>query len=546
MMTATLFFQRLRQSLGLNLSISLWIAAVCNTEFFSQVYHYTPYHEARRGIFIAATFLLVWMYLHAVFQITNWFRLTRPLLTFYVFASAATAYFINNFGIGIDQGQIQNLLETDWQESKDLLTLNYFSQILGISIPAWLWIWWRPTIQTPHTFKQILKQKLLAITISFSLIATIIGIYYVDYAAMFREHRELRNVLTPHNSLGGLLRYFKKHQVEQLPLIHYGIDAKRINPPTQPRLVVVILGETARAQSFSLNGYPHLTTPALAALPIINYPHTTSCGTATAASVPCMFSGMTHDRYDADLAKHQEGLLDILQRAGYQVAWMDNNSGCKGTCDRVEHIPLLPNQASAWCHGDGCWDGYLVESLKDYLRKARVQDRVIVLHQAGSHGPAYYQRYPKDFARFTPTCDSNAIQGCDRQHLINTYDNTIAYTDHVIATIIKQLAQQSAYQTALLYVSDHGESTGEQGLYLHGAPYVFAPQEQIHVPMLMWLSPTFIEHYPRQAACLKSSQQRNVSHDYFFHTILGLTQVQTQVHDASLDLTQCMLESSHG
>ncbi len=537
-MTLSALIQRLRQPAGLNLTVALWLTMLCNTEFFTQVYHYTPYQDARRWVFVAVTFVLVWMYLHLVFQLTTWWKLSRPLLSFYVFAGTATAYFINNFGIGIDQGQIQNLLETDWTEAKDLMTFDYFFQILGMSIPAWLWIWWRKPAPLP--LNAALKQRGLGIVLSLTLMASIAGIYYVDYAAMFREHRELRNFLTPHNSLGGLVRHYKKKKaVEKMPLLSYGTDATRVSPPAQPRLLVIILGETARAQSFGINGYPRQTTPQLAALPIINYPNTTSCGTATAASVPCMFSGMTHADYDEDLAKRREGLLDVLKHAGYQVGWMDNNSGCKGACDRIENIPLIPEQKNQWCHGDGCWDDYLVESLAAYLPTLPVQDRVIVLHQAGSHGPAYYQRYPEAFKRFTPTCDTNAIQGCDRQHLINTYDNTIAYTDHVIAKVINQLEQNSAYQTALLYVSDHGESTGEKGLYLHGAPYLFAPKEQTHIPMLMWLSPAFMQHYPAQSACLKSAQSKAVSHDHFFHTILGLAQVKTEVKQPALDLTEC-------
>ena len=532
------FLAFLRQPSGSSLTVALWLTALCNTAFFTQIYHFTPYQDARRLVFVIVTFVLVWMYLYFVFQLTTWWKFARPLLTFYVFAGAATAYFINNFGIGIDNGQIQNLLETDWKEAKDLMTFDYFFQILSMSIPAWLWIWWRNPAPLP--LKVALKQRVLGLIVSLTLIGSIAGIYYVDYAAMFREHRELRNFLTPHNSLGGLVRHYKKKKaVESLPLLSYGTDAVRVAPPTKPRLLVVILGETARAQSFGINGYARQTTPELARLPIINYPNTTSCGTATAASVPCMFSGMTHDDYDEDVSKRREGLLDILKRSGYQVSWINNNSGCKGACDRIENVPLIPEQKSQWCHGDGCWDEYLLHTLDGFLQKSPVQDRVIVLHQVGSHGPAYYQRYPPAFKHFTPTCDTNAIQGCDRQHLINTYDNTIVYTDHVIAQAIKQLGQLSQYQTALLYVSDHGESTGEKGLYLHGAPYMFAPKEQTHVPMLIWLSPAFMQQYPAQSACLKQAQTLAVSHDHFFHTLLGLAQVQTQVKQPRLDLTQC-------
>lgn len=521
--------------------VALWITATANAVFFQKLSALTPYHGLPAGLFLCATFVLVWAYLNLVLQLLSWSFLARPMLAFFLVASALTSFCIDSFGVGIDQGQIQNLLETDIHEVGNTVNVHFYWNLAWSALLPMIWLWWRPF--TPITWPRLLRDKGISLLLSVVLMGGIALAFYVDYAAVFRENRTLRDYITPHNSVGGLVRYLKRHaKLKPLPLVTYGDDAKRVSSAgdaaLSPRLLVLVVGETARAESFGLNGSPHDTTPELAKRQVINFSQTTSCGTATAVSVPCMFSGMTRKDYNADLAKHREGLLDVLQRAGYAVTWIDNNSGCKGACDRVENIPPLATKQAEWCDGKECLDGILDDTVADFLATAPVKDRVIVLHQSGSHGPAYYERYPAAFRKFLPTCDTNAIQGCSRESLINTYDNTILYTDHILASLIDQLkAQDSRYRSVMWYVSDHGESTGEHGLYLHGAPYLFAPSQQTHVPMVAWLSPSFAASQPNLANCLSSKKSNPVSHDNLFPTMLGLLNVQTSVKNDELDLT---------
>ncbi len=338
----------------------------------------------------------------------------------------------------------------------------------------------------------------------------------------------------------------RQYKKRDLPLVKYGEDAHIVHTvgAHAPKIMVLVVGETARAENFSLNGYHKPTNPELSKLDLVNFTQASSCGTQTSVSVPCMFSGMKRSGYDEALAGHREGLLDIVQRAGYEVTWIDNNSGCKGACDRIQHYispkddPRYKNQ----CKDGECYDGILIDALKDYLKaldlKQLKKDQLIVLHQLGSHGPAYYKRYPAAFKKFTPTCDTNNIQNCSRESLINSYDNTILYTDHVLSTLIHTL-DALPVSTGLMYLSDHGESTGENGLYLHGTPYFMAPKEQTHIPMLFWFSTT----WPQQQTikqCLNGQKNNPVSQDNLFPTVLGLLHIRTQVLDSSLDLTaQC-------
>ena len=187
------------------------------------------------------------------------------------------------------------------------------------------------------------------------------------------------------------------------------------------------------------------------------------------------------------------------------------------------------------CDEEGCLDEILVQHLRAELARDS-GDKVYVLHMIGSHGPAYFRRYPAAFRRFTPTCDSVALQSCSIDQIRNRYDNTRLYTDHVLAQLTKLLEHNAPRRAStLLYVSDHGESTGEKGLYLHGAPYVFAPSEQTRVPMLLWSSQSFQDWRGLDTACAATRASAVLSHDHFFHTVLGLLNLQTAAYRPELD-----------
>ena len=315
-------------------------------------------------------------------------------------------------------------------------------------------------------------------------------------------------------------------------------------------MLLLVVGETARADHFALNGYPRPTNPALATLPVLSFSDVTSCGTNTAASLPCMFSHLGREKHVASRQPH-ENLLDLLQRAGLAVLWVDNQSGCKGLCERVPNaqasVPADPARPlpPGLCSDGECFDEALLHDLDtrwkalDAPRRAR--GTVIVLHQMGSHGPAYFKRSPADLKPFLPECTTNALQSCDRQQLINAYDNSIAYTDRVLAQALIWLGRQAGEaDAAMLYVSDHGESLGENNLFLHGLPYAVAPREQKHVPMVLWLDPAGTAARTLPADCLQRQRAAALSHDHLFHTVLGLVGVRSSEYQPTLDaLASC-------
>jgi len=529
-----------------NLLLATWLGLVLNFAFYQKIHQLTPYTNLKAGALLAATVLVVIGLYNLVLQWLNWKWNAKILASVLIILGGFSAYFVNSLGVVITPEQIQNMLQTDAREVRDLWSIRLVIWTL-VFVVFPLCIVWMLNIQ-PASFGRQLWHKSLSSLLSAGLILGLLFCFYVDYAAIFREHRDLKGMISPQNSIASTVSYYKKKAPKaNLPLIPYGEDAhllQQAQMQKQPKLMVLVVGETARAESFAVNGYARNTNPELGELAVINFSQVSSCGTATAVSVPCMFSGMSRQNYDEQLASHREGLLDIAQRAGYQVTWIDNNSGCKGACDRVQQYQIPAPLKQKWCDAGGeCFDEILVDSLKDYLAHLdtnNLKPQLIVLHQMGSHGPAYFKRSKAPYQPFQPTCNSNAIQGCSAEELKNSYDNSIVYTDHVLAQIVETLKQQSQYQTGFWYLSDHGESTGEHGLYLHGAPYSMAPTQQTHVPMLMWFSQDWTQQNARQVSCLKAQTKQARSQDHLFPSLLSLLDIKTQVIEAKNDmLAQC-------
>lgn len=523
-----------------NLILSLWLASLPNIIFYQQLTNLTSFQGGLTFVFIFITYLILTSFYCCILQLLSWRITAKPIALFLTVLAGFTSYFTNQLGIKLDTAQVQNLIQTDLHETLDLLSLPLFLHILGyVIVPSVVFLALPLRIEA---LKKKLQHKVLSVVVMFAIMGVGLFVFYGQYAPIFLEHRELKSQISPLNILSSATSYITKHiQHAHQPLVRYGTDATH-KPSHDKKVFVIVVGETGRAESWHLDGYNRPTNPNLEKLDIINFSQATSCGTQTAVSVPCMFSGMPRKEYDENLASHREGLLDIAQRAGYEITWIDNNAGCKGVCDRIKSYisPKDDPKYQKWCQDGECYDGILLDALHDVLKNLDVKklqkDQLIILHQMGSHGPSYYKRYPKEFEQFKPVCATNNIQNCSYQNLIHTYDNTILYTDYILVQTIDQLKALSV-PTGLFYVSDHGESTGEHGLYLHGTPYFIAPSQQTHVPMLMWFSPQWRDE-TKFKACLQSQQATPVSQDNLFPTVLGLLQIKTQVLNPSLNLLE--------
>ena len=538
------FFQQLKikpiSLIVFNLLLAIWLGVFLNIAFFEKIRMLTPYNGVKAGLFVVASIIIVVAAYNFIFQFFNWKWTAKPLAIALVFIGGFAAYAVNTLGVLITSDQIQNLMQTDIAEARDTWSWHLLTWTLGMTVVPIIVILMMK-IKPEPIIRQLLH-KVIASVVSLAMVLGLLFVFYVDFAAIFRENRDLKGMISPQNMIASFASYYKKKAPkENLPLVVYGEDAvmQKAQATSLPKLMVLVVGETARAENFSLNGYSKNTNPKLSQQDILNFSRVSSCGTATAVSVPCMFSGMPRKEYEERLASHREGLLDIAQRAGYQVTWIDNNSGCKGTCDRVNQFKIPEPLQQKWCKDKECFDDILIDSFKAYLATIPQDDnrpRLIVLHQMGSHGPAYYKRIPAQFKVFKPTCDTNAIQGCSREALLNTYDNTLLYTDYVLDSLIETLKNTTKYQTALWYLSDHGESTGESGMYLHGAPYAIAPTQQTHIPMLMWFSTVWQHQAKQQIKCLAQQGRQELSQDNLFPTMLSLLDVKSKVIDPNNDM----------
>lgn len=478
-----------------------------------------------------------------VFSLLNIPYIRKPLLIVLTLGCAAATWFMYTYGAVIDQNMIVNVFETNSQEATALVTpqMILWLVVAGL-VPSVVLALTR--IRTGKWWYALLT-RFAAMLGALLVIILVASVFYKDYASLFRNNKSIVKMVTPANYVSALVKYSKMRWFAgDQTLVRIGEDAHKgalIASQRKKTVLVVVVGEASRAANYSLNGYPRETNPELKKQDVINFPRASSCGTETAVSVPCMFSGMTRKKYDADLAHHQEGLLDVLNHARFNLLWRDNDGGCKGACDRVPHTDMTQWKLDQFCKDKSCIDDVNLYRLDNVLDGIK-QDTVLVIHLMGSHGPAYYKRYPDSFRKFTPTCDTNEIQDCDHQSLINTYDNTILYTDSVVSRTIDALkARQANMNTALIYLSDHGESLGESGIYLHGTPYMLAPEQQTHIPFMFWLSPDYAKNFGVNTDCLRDHAAKEaVSQDNLFATVLGMMDVKSAVYQPQLDiLSQC-------
>jgi len=476
-------------------------------------------------VFLAATFIIL--------SLLTFQRTLKPVLILIVLVSSQTAYFMDLYDVVIDTHMIQNILETNLQETRDLLSFKQLAYLALLGVLPSLVIY-RVQLRST-TFKKLLLDKARTIGIAVGISALIIVSMGRFYASFFREHKPLRYYSNPAYYLysAGKLTAATSTSKAAGPVQPLATDVRIPSDRPGRRLIIVVVGEAARWDHFSLNGYSRETNPLLAKEAVINFPNLSSCGTETGVSVPCMFSSFGRNGYAKEKARYTENILDILQRAGVSVLWRDNNSDSKGVALRIPYQDFRTDKINTLCDNGECRDEGMLVGLQEYLQQRPKGDIVIVLHQMGNHGPAYYKRYPAAFEKFTPVCTTNQLEQCSPEAITNAYDNALLYTDYFLAKVIAFLKQNdTAFQTAMLYMSDHGESLGEKGLYLHGFPYALAPEAQTHVGALAW----FGSQFPVDKAKLRQRAAAPYSHDYLFHTLLGMVGAQTALYKPQLDM----------
>ncbi|KEA06054.1 phosphoethanolamine--lipid A transferase [Agrobacterium rhizogenes] len=521
-------------SVTLCLIATLYILLVTNRMFWTKAYGYFIEEPAAFAGFVVGISAVIM----ALFTFFSAKYITKPILIFFVLVASVSSWFNDQFGVIIDKEMIRNAAVSTGAEAGHLITTRFLTHVLLTGVLPSLVI---ASVRIVH--RPILKKLAYntAVILSCVAIFMVAGIsFYKTYAGVGRAHRDMMDTLNPVVPITSVVRYIvdstRNANVVAQPL---GTDARRVGAVDngKPRVTIIVAGETARAQNFSLGGYGKMTNPELAKQNIVYFPNTTSCGTATATSIPCLFSVYPRAQYSHRKGLETENLLDVLTHAKVDVTWLDNDTGSYNVTDRVPYTYLPPSADPRFCKDGECHDAILVDKIDNWLDHIK-GDSVLVLHQLGSHGPAYYQRYPEEFRRFTPDCRANDFGKCSQEQINNAYDNTILYTDHIVSAVIDKLKQRSATVSgAVMYFSDHGESLGENGIYLHGTPYIIAPPEQIHVPFLVWMADDLAKIGGYDMSCVaKQATEGTHSHDNIFHSVLGMMDIATKVYDPSLDV----------
>ncbi len=479
----------------------------------------------------------------------------KPLLAVITFATAFATFAVQRYGVYLDPSMLRNALHTDLPEARELADPALLPHLLLYAgLP--LLLLYRVRIVT-RPLRRTLIVRAAAIAVAGWAFATAAVLAFQPFASLMRNHKEVRYLITPVSWIWslGVVAAHEAHgrAAARRPLGEDAAPGPSWTAQPRPRLLVIVVGETARSANWQLSGYGRQTTPELAKLGVVNFADVRSCGTSTEVSLPCMFAPVGRRDYDEARIRGAESLLHVLARATVDVRWRDNQSGCKGVCDGLPFDSVPAANPAGLCSGGHCFDEALLLDLEQRLQGAS-GNQVLVLHMLGNHGPAYFRRYPPAFARFKPACERDDLSACSQEAIVNAYDNAILYTDHVLASLIGRLQTHAErVDTAMLFVSDHGESLGEHNLYLHGIPYAIAPKEQTRVPMVLWTSPGFAREAALDLGCLQRRAAQPASHDNLFRTVVGLLDVRTAVYERPLDLTadcrtgaQTLLQASRG
>ncbi len=517
-------------SVMLSLIVALYLTFVTNRTFWSKAVDYLGAPSFAVVLLAIGLFALF----SAVCVTVSVKYLTKPFFILLIMIAAASSRFMDTFGTIIDVDMIRNAAETTGSEAGHLLTAGFLTHMLIFGIvPSLLIVF----VRIKHRpFFQKFKHNLVLVLCLLAVFTSVSIANVRTFAAAIRQHRDLAATVNPVAPIVSAVHYVMAAGADSNVTVQpLGADARVIAPMLsgKPRVTIIVAGETARAENFSLGGYARDTNPLLARQDIQYFTDTSSCGTATAVSLPCMFSVYTRASYTHRKGLETENLTDVLTHAGIKAEWWENNTGSKGVADRIAYTSFSDINDPRFCKNNECVDDVALDRLGAWLDGIK-GDSVLVIHQLGSHGPAYYLRYPEKFRRFTPDCRTAELGNCSREEIVNAYDNSILYTDYIVSSVIDMLkAREEKVAGSMIYMSDHGESLGENGLYLHGAPYFIAPSQQTHIPFVLWTGKEMRAGIDQ--ACLKATAGAPRSHDNLFHTVLGLMNVATTVYDPALD-----------
>jgi len=515
----------------LTLIVAAFLTLTGNFTFLEKTLLVYPLSE--NLLFVCSLFIWLFVFLSALLLLLCYRYSIKPILIILLIISSLVSYSTNNFGIVFDHNMITNTFETDTTEFSDLVSFKSFIYLLFFGLLPSCFV--LTTKLKKASLKAQLWQRIKAFVIMILIFALLTMSFYKPLSSFARENPDLRMYINPTYYLYSMTKYVGTlFNTSTTPFSKIGLDARINKSSNKQRLLVMVIGEAGRVDRFSLNGYERQTNPMLEKEEVVSFQKMKSCGTDTALSVPCMFSSLSRSQYSHEKGKNMSNVLDIISHAGVEVLWLDNNSDSKNVADRITVKDYSLPSVNPICDIE-CRDEGMLIGIQDFIDTNPEKDMLVVLHTMGSHGPAYYKRYPDSFEVFSPTCQTNQLNECSDEEINNAYDNTIVYADYVLSKLISVLENNTKIaESAMFYVSDHGESLGENGLYLHGMPYLIAPDEQKKVAALIWFNEGLSQLLDLDS--IKEKIEMPLSHDNLFHTLLGLMNIETEVYEQDMDI----------
>lgn len=472
----------------------------------------------------------------SAFSILIFKKSYKFILSFIILANSVVFHFMITYGIAFDANMLINTTETNYNEAIEFINLKFilFVIILGI-LPA-IFVYKKINIEFPHYWK---NKIILSITPLLLIFLMTLPCHLSERTLDFvRENQRITSYIIPINYIEASFEFCFlkiKSYINSLNLISISDDAtieeKNYNKNDKKNLIVFVMGESARAKNFSLNGYKRNTNEFLNNYKddIISFKNFESCGTFTALSLTCTFSHLPRKEFDYAKSFKYESLIDIFDKVGFDVSWRSNNGKCKGLCDRVKNSLVKS-------FGNNVYDDLLLKAFDMDLNRLTEKNNLIILHGRGSHGPLYYKRYPKEFEIYKPACNDE-LDECQVEEIVNAYDNSIYYTSYILKEIIDRLTKlDDEYNTMLIFMSDHGQSLGENGIFMHSAPFDTAPIDQKNPAFFIWLNDNFANTFNINKQCLISKINSNLSQDNIFHSMLGLFKIHSKYYNKNLDI----------
>ncbi len=478
--------------------------------FFSYVFNNLNY-KSFHGILLVVTLIILMVVANAFFYYLLFFisvRLGKFLAILFFIVNALAVYFVNTYGVIIDESMVGNVLNTKYEESVSFLSLKLFLYILLLGVLPGILIFKAKIV------KDKLKRFLINTSLTLLFIVVLAFVNASNWLWIDNNSKQLGGLAMPWSySVNLSLFYIHKNQENEKEILLPNATIK----DTKKSVVVLVIGESARKANFSLYGYARNTNPLLSTTPNLFHFDANSCETYTTGGIKCILE-------HTNTGELYEILPNYLYRNNVEVVWRSTNWG-----EPPIHIKDYQNKEAlmAKCHGEGCeYDEVLLNGLKEQIQASKKDKILIILHTSTSHGPSYSKKYPPKFETFKPVCNSVELGNCSHQELVNAYDNTIIYTDYILHNVIENLEALKEYNSTMIFVSDHGESLGEKNLYMHGVPISFAPKEQYEIPFIVWVSNSSIQLKPN----------KTLSQNHVFHSVLKFLSIESPVYNEEMNI----------